>query len=59
MLKSRSASAYLGLHNEVSTDFVTAIGRLRDQDGVVHDLLPHLYRLAMEGRLWTVYSVCL
>ncbi|XP_076450255.1 cytochrome P450 302a1, mitochondrial-like isoform X2 [Babylonia areolata] len=49
MLKPKSASAYLHLHNQVSDDFVTVIRRLRGPDGVIDDLLPELYKFAMEG----------
>ena len=57
MLKPKSASAYLGLHNGVSDDFVAVLDRLRDQDGVIPDLLPHLYKFAMEGQTPRAISV--
>ncbi|XP_070194782.1 probable cytochrome P450 12a5, mitochondrial [Littorina saxatilis] len=49
MMKPKSASAYLDLHSKISDDFVAAIDRARDEDGVVQDLLPDLYKFAMEG----------
>lgn len=49
MLKPKSASAYLGHHNLVARDFVTLIDRNRDENGVIEDLLPELYKFAMEG----------
>ncbi|KAL8617548.1 hypothetical protein ACOMHN_055329 [Nucella lapillus] len=49
MLKPKSASAYLDLHNTVSEDFVACIDRLRGPDGIIEDLLPELYKFAMEG----------
>ena len=51
MLKPKSASAYVGLHNSLANDFVATIHRLRDKDGVIDDLLPHLYKFAMEGQI--------
>nr|KAG5693273.1 hypothetical protein BaRGS_011594 [Batillaria attramentaria] len=51
MMKPKSASAYLDLHCGVADDFVAAIGRQRDEQGVVEDILPELYKFAMEGRL--------
>ncbi|KAK7478619.1 hypothetical protein BaRGS_00030151 [Batillaria attramentaria] len=49
MMKPKSASAYLDLHCGVADDFVAAIGRQRDEQGVVEDILPELYKFAMEG----------
>ena len=53
MMKPKSASAYLDLHNQVSRDLVNLIQLERDKDGVVRDLLPTLYKFAMEGEFNT------
>lgn len=49
MMKPKSATAYLDMHNGVADDFVSAISRMRNKDGVVEEILPELYKFAMEG----------
>lgn len=53
MLKPKHVSSYTNTINEVVTDFIDKVDRLRQTTGggvMVNDLTPELYKFAFEGQ---------
>lgn len=61
MLRPKAVSAYLPEQAIVSDEFVTRLFQLRDEDGVVDDITPELYKYAAECKsdivFQTIYTV--